>query len=260
MRRIGHLLSVVFFAVLFFGFNAVPASAQSCGQNCSQDLLGVWSCASAAGGGTCQLAKDKSWCDNYDCAEAAKLRKLNVIPTGPWRSEWAQLCAVKYSNPSSKSPTALPKGSAIFGEVHSQIYGQDAALAYISFGTKTVFKQARLLNLSHKSIVGYRLAWVYTFPTERSEIVLGDWMDVSAGISSGTFFLVPERAGQQASNEPMITRGANSLMFFVAAVKYADGTIWRENTTAIKSEVDRTKPILQAPRTPASAATKSSLE
>jgi hypothetical protein len=270
MRRTLNLFGVVFLATLVCCLGSAAVSAQCCGcggcglnGGCQNQVCtrtgGCYKCFDGSGTGCSVAVGDCTKCTGSICAANAE-HKLNVTPTGPWSLEWAQLCAVKAksSHPTSQSAKMLPKGAAIFGTVGAQLDGKGAALPYIVFGLKPLLKEARLLNLSQKKIVGYRLGWAYTFPTEQPEIVLGDWMDVPAGISSGTFYLVPERAGQQSSDEPVTTRGANSVMFFVAALRYADGTSWREDTNAIKKDVDRTKPQIKT--TPTGVAGKSATE
>jgi hypothetical protein len=104
-----------------------------------------------------------------------------------------------------------------------------AYLLSATFGVKDLFLRGVISNQGSNTVVSYRLGWVYIYP-DRTELKLGEWMNVPAGIAPGELHEVP---AQGVSPEP-VRLGAKRVEFFVAEVKYSGGGSWKEDLSQFR--------------------------
>ncbi len=101
-----------------------------------------------------------------------------------------------------------------------------ARLIQTTHGLSSLLTAADLKNCSEKQIVSYRIGWAYV----RGNVVkfhTGSVMNVPAGIAPGSVYEVPDQA-------VTLDSGVEKIIFFVAEVKFADGSQWKAANKEIK--------------------------
>jgi hypothetical protein len=106
--------------------------------------------------------------------------------------------------------------------------GAPARLVQTTHGYPNLLKAARLKNFSDKPIVSYTIGWGYVRP-KGIEYHAGVPMKVLDAIKPGVVYKVLDQAVAFDSQ-------AEDVIFFVAAVTFADGSRWKANL----KEVERT--------------------
>jgi hypothetical protein len=105
-----------------------------------------------------------------------------------------------------------------------------AVLISATFGVRDLLLRGQLFNQSKQPVVEYQLGWVYLYPDRNPQVVLGKAFPVPEGIQPGRLHSVP---AQGASPEPT-RRGARAVKFFVARVRFSDGSEWKEKTSNLR--------------------------
>lgn len=103
-----------------------------------------------------------------------------------------------------------------------------AHLVQTTHGYPSLLTAARLENDGEKPITSYRVGWAYVRP-HGIDFHIGVLMNVPAGIKPGDIHDVSDQA------VPFDAR-AQSVIFFVAELSFADGSRWTANNADIKPE------------------------
>jgi hypothetical protein len=120
----------------------------------------------------------------------------------------------------------------------AQQSGAPATLSSISTTPGKLIVGGVLLNTGAKTVVACRIGWRASRPRRKPEFGLGDWTELPGGIKP-----LDRQRRQQPQHAPMppsafaltsLPAGAVLLEFFVAAVKFDDGTIWQEKPDKLK--------------------------
>lgn len=209
-----------------------PVYAQCPNQMCG--LSGKCYQCDPGGGQGCSIpVGDCSECTSWTCFaggrtnESPEFRGVNSTGTS---KHWLEACRASASlYPAAGFSESLPEGQIAVTPRRSQLHGP-AALKTATFGISDLFLRGTLVNRGQKSIVAYRIGWVYLYSVGKSEIVLGNWTNVPEGIKPESEHRVP---AQGASPEPL-GKGARLVQFFIAELKYDDGRTWKEDLREIK--------------------------
>lgn len=98
------------------------------------------------------------------------------------------------------------------------------------FGNPVLFQQGIILNRGPKTIVAYRIGWVYGYQDRAPVIQESAWRDVYDGPKSNETRMISKEGTPSVSS----ASGARMVQFFVAEVKFSDGTTWRQDLTRIR--------------------------
>lgn len=128
----------------------------------------------------------------------------------------------------------LPSEGTVFRLMRTQL-SRSAALISATFGWDELFLEGRLVNLSDKPIVGYRIGWIYGYRNRRLKTGIGQWMNVPSAIPPGTAHPVP---AQGLSSKEIGDKQLAVVQFFVAEVKFKDGTRWKQDLSEVRKEIE----------------------
>jgi hypothetical protein len=106
--------------------------------------------------------------------------------------------------------------------------GAPARLVQTTHSVTDLLTAARLKNVGEKQISSYRVGWAHV-RQNGIEFHAGPWISVPAGIKPGIVSDVPDQS------IPFDVR-AERVVFFVAELKFADGSRWK----APKQDIERT--------------------
>jgi hypothetical protein len=107
-----------------------------------------------------------------------------------------------------------------------------AHLARITFGYPNLLKVAQLKNESRKPITSYRIGWANVH-RDGIELHRGDMTSVPGGIEPGHMHDVSDQM-------IALDERAQSVVFFVAEVSFADGSNWKIDIPNIAHEAGLT--------------------
>jgi len=93
-----------------------------------------------------------------------------------------------------------------------------------SHGVRDLLSGGEIHYNGTRRMIGYRVAWLVQSCDGRIVHHLGEWMNVPAGVSSGSRVVVP---AQGIPPSLVKDRGATNLSFFVGAVRYSDRDEWQ---------------------------------
>ena len=111
-----------------------------------------------------------------------------------------------------------------------------AILIQVTTSTRQLFTEGIMLNRSEKTIVRYQLGWLILLPDKKTRVELGEWERVreAEGLAPKAELEVPP----QLADFRRIVREERALSvdFFVAGVKFADGTSWEADLKEIAGQ------------------------
>jgi len=96
-------------------------------------------------------------------------------------------------------------------------------LVAASHGSEDALTGGKVMSFSSKPIASYRVGWIYSWGTA-SQVELGRLVRVEGGIKPGFSASVP---AQQVALNPNRKVPPKVIGFFVAEVRYADGSVWK---------------------------------
>lgn len=99
------------------------------------------------------------------------------------------------------------------------------ALVQTTHGIPDALESAQWVNRSNQQITSYRIGWL-TFIGGKNTFHVGPWMNLPAGVKPGATAAVP------AQGIPL-NRKASSMIFYVAGVRFADGSQWKPTHTSV---------------------------
>ncbi|HXN98156.1 MAG TPA: hypothetical protein VN881_03735 [Candidatus Acidoferrales bacterium] len=97
-------------------------------------------------------------------------------------------------------------------------------LVQATHGLSDLLEDGNVENVSTKTVAAYRIGWALQFPNQPLQFHLGQWMNIPIGIKPGASQDVP---AQNVSSNGLAKSGVTGVKFFVAEVRYADGTSWK---------------------------------
>jgi len=167
-------------------------------------------------------------CTNTLCGNIVARQGSPLLPNG-------QLASLP-ENGRCSSATSLTlaklastsKDGTIFG-LFTPETGGTPLLISASFGNPVLFLEGVLLNRDPKTIVAYRIGWVYGYQNRTPVVDVSNWQNVHEGIKSNETKTIPKLSSPSASS----INGAQLIQFFVAEVKFSDGTTWQQDKTKI---------------------------
>lgn len=112
-----------------------------------------------------------------------------------------------------------------------------ASLVEATFGMYNLVESAKLANHNGKAIAAYKIGWVYVV-SGKATVNYGEWVVVFPADASKKVLQVPAQAVAPKHD-------AEKVVFFVAGLKYADGTLWNSDEKVIVKDattIRRAKP------------------
>jgi len=122
--------------------------------------------------------------------------------------------------------------------------GEPVTLIGAVHGRDDVLASGRIWNNSKKTVVGVRVGWLIKTPGLPNETVLGKWTTLAGELASGEVASIP---GQNVGVAPLKVAGT-IMRFYIAEMKYQDGTVWQRNPES-KAQPSTRSSILTAPST-----------
>jgi hypothetical protein len=229
----------LFIIVAFCFVTTHAANAQCQGQTCALNGNGdCYYCANAPGQGCNELFC--FICTSTLCGQASRLREQNplALPSGQLASlPVSGKCTNESSLTLAKQASGMTDGM-LFG-LFTPVPGPTPLLISASFGHPTLFQKGVLLNSSAKTIVAYRIGWVYGYQDKAPVVDVSTWQNVIEGIKTNETRTISKLSAPTLPS----AKGARLVQFFVAEVKFSDGTTWkqpldkvREIGTAVRSQ------------------------
>jgi hypothetical protein len=113
----------------------------------------------------------------------------------------------------------------LFG-LFTPVSGAAPLLISASFGVPALFQKGVLLNGSPKTIVAYRIGWVYGYQDKAPSLMR---------VNGRTL---------------LSAKSARLIQFFVAEVKFSDGTSWKQHLDKVREigSADRSQSVAQSLR------------
>jgi hypothetical protein len=119
--------------------------------------------------------------------------------------------------------------SPAFADTGMIIARQPAApvqMTQATFGLTDALQSANTVNRSAQVVSAYRVGWE-SVTSGRHSFHTGAWMNLPAGAKPGAAIAVPAQG-------IALDRQAESMVFYVAAVKFADGGRWNTSYAEIR--------------------------
>lgn len=225
MSKIALTLRLFVVMAVCFSF-AYAAEAQCQNQVCAlQD--GCYRCNDTNGQG-CEVV-GCTRCTNTLCGGLVARQGSPLLPNG-------QLASLPESGRCSSATSltlaklaSTAKDDTIFGLFTPEVGGTPLLIS-ASFGNPVLFLQGVLLNRGPKTIVAYRIGWVYGYQDRAPVVDTSNWQNVHDGIKSNETRTIPKLSAPSVSS----INGAQLIQFFVAEVKFSDGTTWQQDQAKIR--------------------------
>ncbi len=170
---------------------------------------------------------DCNTCTERHCSGAPLLDNAGKSQRAVLVSSPSRKSACTTTNDGSGEQPGPPKRATRVGMLRQT--ATPARLGVTKHGRQSLFLGGVLENGTRK-LIGYRIGWVVDVPGQPTEAKLSDWWPIPDGLEPGGKRDIP---GQGVSGT-LIDQGATRVEFFVAAVKFADGTTWEANLQEIK--------------------------
>lgn len=224
IRRI-HVFLKVLWGTLFGILASVglprPANAQGCPAEECLLLNGFYTCTTSKGQQYC--TNNYSSCTDTKCPPAPHMSMLGPRPL----SQFEKPVAVKGCV--SETLADLEKQGGPHDGIQMGMLDAEpnapVSLVLATYGVRDLFLRGRIINDSRKVVSSYRVGWAFQFSTGL-KFHVGEWMNIPAGLKPGAFQDVPP---QNVSSNGLANAGVTGVKFFVAEVKYADGSHWKPN-------------------------------
>ncbi len=197
------------------------ANAQCQDQTCQFGGQGCFICQGSAGFG-CSTSNCSS-CTSTACGKGRAGLACNGVPD--------QLPVPRNMIPASMNEKAQSQYPPFaFGPITKE--KDPAVLLSVRLNHETALMEvAEFANQSGKKIIGYQLGWVLGRSSEDAKITLTPAFEIPDGLAPEAVHIVPAQPFSRSNYQPGV-RAA----FFVANVKFADGTSWAADLERIKQE------------------------
>ena len=96
---------------------------------------------------------------------------------------------------------------------------------------QALVKNAAVLNLGGKKIIAYQIGWVAGNSPKDANVTVSPMFEVPAGIDPGSETEVPAQPFS-----PSIVKPGIRVAFFVAKVRFSDGTAWAADLKALQKK------------------------
>ena len=222
-NRFSNLIFRLCIIVVFALLAANVTNAQCTDSGCIYDPVGICFFCGDSPGSNCQAKGCASSCLQIGCGNSLRKRGSPVVPSGqlealPGTSECSNTSSVVLAELASKSR----KGTII--GLFTPTLRAAPLLISASFGNSDFFQKGVLLNRNTKTIIGYRIGWVYGYQDKAALIKVSTWRSVAQQIKSDETATVSKLHISIAPTKD----GARLVQFFVAEVRFSDGTLWKQ--------------------------------
>jgi hypothetical protein len=217
----------LFLPVVVYFLSGFATKAQCQGQTCGLNSQNCYACKDEDG----QACEVKSCFDCRTTICAGLVSQLNspLLPNGQLATlPESGRCSGATSLALAKLASTLTDGTVV--SLFTPEKGPTPLLISANFGNPVLFQQGVLLNRGPKTIASYRIGWVYGYQDRAPIVGMSGWQNALDGIKSNETRTIPKLIAPSVSS----INGARLIQFFVAEVKFTDGTTWQQDQAKIR--------------------------